>query len=227
MNENIKDLTTAFSNSISEDIGDILEDAFEVGVDFIMEDGLLKEIPIVSTAVSLYRIGNTIWERYHIKKLLVFIKEINNGTEGWKDRDSYLEMLRNDRKKRNKELEYVLLILDHYVQYDKAKYLARLYIAYIEGSINWLTFRQYSEIIDRLLPGDRDCLNEKVLSEQCQEADTSLALKRLEALGLVTIDRERAKGVYDIAGNKLLTTNTGPYILTMFGKRFNDILDEE
>lgn len=63
-----------------------------------------------------------------------------------------------------------------------------------------------------------------MLSEQNQEANISGAIKRVEALGLVTIDRERAKGIFDIDGNKLLTSDTGPHMLTMFGKRFIDIL---
>ena len=53
----------------------------EIGLDAVMEEGVLKDIPIVSTAIALYKIGNSIKERHNLKKLLIFINEINNGID--------------------------------------------------------------------------------------------------------------------------------------------------
>ena len=53
---------------------------FEVGLDSIMEDGFLKDIPLVSTAVALYKMGNSLIDRHNIKKLVEFIKGFNENS---------------------------------------------------------------------------------------------------------------------------------------------------
>ncbi len=77
MNE--KSLSIAFGDSLKEESLSCIGDLVEAGLDAFMKEGLLKEIPIISTAISLYKIGDNILERYNYKKLVVFLNEINNG----------------------------------------------------------------------------------------------------------------------------------------------------
>ena len=77
MNE--ESLASAFSDSLkSESISSISEFA-EIGLDSVMEEGILKKIPIASTVASLYKIGRSIKDRYNLKQLMVFLNEINYG----------------------------------------------------------------------------------------------------------------------------------------------------
>ena len=48
-------------------------DYMEMGLDSVMEDGLLKDVPIVSTVVALYKVGNSFKERHNLKKLYIFL----------------------------------------------------------------------------------------------------------------------------------------------------------
>ena len=50
-------LALSFSNSLTEEVSGITGEYLELGLDALVEDGLLKDIPIVSTAVAVYKIG--------------------------------------------------------------------------------------------------------------------------------------------------------------------------
>ncbi len=52
-----------FSCALSDEVFNAGSDLLEAGLDSIMEDGLLKEIPVISSAVSLFKIGNDIRRR--------------------------------------------------------------------------------------------------------------------------------------------------------------------
>lgn len=67
-----KSLSSAFLESIKENSIDIVSNVAEVELDNFLEDGLWKNIPFVSTAVSLFKIGKSIRDIYSYKNLLNF-----------------------------------------------------------------------------------------------------------------------------------------------------------
>jgi len=147
-------LALSFSNSLTEEVSGIVGEYAEIGLDALVEDGLLKDIPIVSTAVAIYRIGKSIRERHHIAKLIAFLNEINKGIDDEEKRRNYRDKFAANEKFRNQELEYILILIDRYINQDKARMLAKLYLAYLSDRINWDEFVSFAEIVDRLLPDD-------------------------------------------------------------------------
>ena len=127
----------------------------------ITKDIDLKEIPIISTAVSLYNIGNTIRERHSVSKLYAFIQAIDSGIMNDDQRESYIDDFIKNDKLRNSELQYLMMILDRYVDFDKPRALAKIYLAYLKKQISWMGVRKYAETIDRFLTGDIDVLKSK------------------------------------------------------------------
>ena len=105
-----KSLSVAFGNSLSEEAVVCVSGLAEVGLDTILEDGILKEVPILSTAISIYKIGSSIAERHHLKKLVVFLDAINNGIVDESKRMEYRQKFEENKKFRNKELEYILVL---------------------------------------------------------------------------------------------------------------------
>jgi hypothetical protein len=144
-------LALSFSNSLTEEVSGITGEYVELGLDSLVEDGLFKDIPIVSTAVAVYRIGKSIRERYHIAKLISFLNEINKGIADKEKRQNYREKFTSNEEFRNKELEYILILIDRYISFDKPQMLAKLYLAYLDGKIIWEEFTMYAEVIDRFL----------------------------------------------------------------------------
>lgn len=184
MNEEIH-LSTALSSSLKKDVVETVGTLAEVGLDSIMEDGLLKDIPFLSTAISIYHIGRSISERHNIKKLIAFLRSIDEQTVDEAAREQYIKILSEDPEKRSRELEYVLIIIDRYINYEKPAILAKLYVSYLKGNLNWEEFVAFSEMTDRFIVGDY----EKLMSDSMQFTTTyncyDESIIRLAALGLI------------------------------------------
>lgn len=126
MGENTEELVVSLENSLSSDICDTVGDLAEVGLDAVMDDGILKDIPILSTVVGLYRIGHTIRERHEIKQLALFVAELNRGCTDESKRKQLLEKLNSDTRKSKQEIEYILVVLDNYLEYEKSQMLGKI-----------------------------------------------------------------------------------------------------
>ncbi len=179
-------LSQSFSDSLTDETIDCLSDIMEVGLDSILEDGIVKNIPFISTAISLYRIGHSVNDRHNLKKLALFLDKINQGIQDDKLRQKYVKKFQEDQKFCNQELEFVLVLLERYIGYDKPQMLAKLYFSYLNGDIIWTEFFMYAEIIDRFLPGDAELLCAEwplIVSLEKERADS---LARLVSLGLMS-----------------------------------------
>ena len=219
-----KSLSIAFGESIKKEGMGCLGDFAEIGLDAILDDGLVKDIPMVSTAFALYKIGSTIKERHNLKKLLIFLKEINNGIVDEDKRLEYQENFKKNEKFRNQEIEYILVLIDRYTSYEKPQLLAKLYLAYLHGELDWMTFGKYSEIIDRFLPGDKEYFLGQQLLYCTVSHPISDSFIRLSSFGLYE------EYMTDTTVPTTLGTITIParqektYKLTEFGEKLQDIL---
>ena len=213
----------SWTETIAESsVGDILIDLSEVGLDNIVDSELIKEVPVIKTVVSVYRIGHTLRERSYVRKLAIFLNEISNGTVDNEKKKVYLRRITKNKAIFQHELEYVLTILDRFISEDKSRLLGRLYVARINGKIDWTGFGQYSETIDRLLIGDFECLHRDIMENKNRSEFENSSLQRLQGLGLVK-PCEKVSG-YDINGTPLLFQQDGTYVFTTFGENLYGIL---
>lgn len=197
-------LSLALSDSISDEVGAVATDLLEVGLDAIMDDGLLKEVPVISTAVSLYKIGNSIKERHQLKKLASFVVALNNGIADEEKRAHYKNTVKDDPKRRDKELEYIVILIDRYIHSSKAALLAKLFLAYLDERISWVEFTKYAEVLDRLLPGDLELLlgTFPQVFHQDKIGDSAF---RVSALGLISPTENNSLFVEDGRGGFSVT----------------------
>lgn len=221
MNE--QSLSLSFGNSLTKEVAGIAGEYAELGLDALAEEGLFKDIPIVSTAAAVYRIGKSIREKHHVAKLISFLNEINNGIVDGEKREVYREKFATNEKFRNQELEYILILTDRYIGFDKPQMLAKLYLAYLDEIINWMTFIKYAECIDRFLPGDQLVLDSTEI-EKAQYNDNYDAVSRLEALGLIGRKVEVVP-IYHEQEQNLELKNSDEYTLTGFGWKLKQILE--
>ena len=147
-------LTNDFEKSLFNDSIDIIEDYTEIVIDSFVEEGILKEIPIVKSIVSVLKIGKNVHERNLLRQALTFIKEFNSGNISKDKLVEYKSTIENNPKKCEEELGRVLILLNNYIDTEKSIMLARLYRAYINKIINWNEFCEFSEIINRLFIQD-------------------------------------------------------------------------
>ena len=224
-------LSIAFGDSLKEDAVTCISDLTEVGLDAIIEDGILKDIPLLSTAIAIYKIGNNIKDRHNLKKLIMFLNEINNGIVNEEKRLKYQQKFQSNEDFRNQEIEYLLILIDRYISYDKPKMLAKLYLAYLDNAINWTEFCQYTQTIDMFMPGDRDILlNDSDIVTHNHQIDSSII--RLASWGLLiqrtTTPLIEKDGHNGIIVNSMAVTKAKLqekiFCKTVFGKKLSDIL---
>ncbi len=216
-------LSYSMSQSITEECSRLVSTIAEVTLDSVLEDGLLKDIPIISSTISIYKIGTSLRERHGIMKLYRFVEALNNGMQDEQEREKYILDFKNNQESRDKELAYLLIVLDKYINLDKPQMLAKTYLSYLNGEITWNDVMKYSEVIDRLLPGDIEVLamgkREKVNYQNVDDGNL-----RLVALGLMVAFPDKTE-----QKNQTIVIADGRdqnYMWTKFGETFVNILNK-
>jgi len=219
-------LVESFSNSIGADVAEFAGEALEFTLDACAgEDGILKDIPFVGTALKLCNITSKVHEKHSFYKLRVFINAINTGTANPEELEKRKSKFLSNTSFRKQELEYILILIDRYIGFEKPQMLAKLYLTYLDGSINWITFVKYAECIDRFLPGDQLMLDSTEI-ERAKYNDNYDAVSRLEALGLIGRKVE-VTPTYHEKEQSLELQNTDEYSLTGFGWKLKQILENK
>ena len=93
--------------------------------------------------------------------------------------------------------------------------LAKLYIAYLDESIDWIEFKKYGEVIDRFLPGDASVLIRADNDFLPADSGTIDSILRLLSMGVVS-QNVGLEVTDDGNGNVALASAEG-YKFTTFG----------
>ena len=222
-------ITKSFEQSISSKALDLSVDTAEVVLDSFMDDGILKEIPIVKYAVSAYKIIDDLKGRYFIRKLREFIVSFNSNLATQEEVEQRKAKILS--KNRDSELAYITILIDRYLDFKKPDVLAKIYLAYLDNKISWDEFCTYSEIIDKLLLNDLSYLisNPKVIT---QNNIVPPELLRLSAVCFMNGFQNNSpfesdgRGGISIFGDSFDRVNNKEkvYEITDFGRKFVEIL---
>ena len=155
----------SFGESIKQNVGDITIDTSEAILDSCMDEGILKELPILKYVVTACKVYDDIKGRIFLNKMRIFIQSFNAGCASEENVKKRREMV--NKTNRNEELSYISVIIDSFLDFEKPEILAKLYLAYLDQHISWNEFCAYSEITNSLLRMDIDYLknNQTVLTK--------------------------------------------------------------
>ena len=182
-------LVDDFEKSLFNSSKDVISDYLEIGIDSLMNEGILKEIPIVNTIVGVLKIGKNVHDRNLLKQTLTFINEFNNNKISRDKLEQYKITIENNPKRCEEELGRILLLLNNFIDKEKSIMLAKIFKAYIEKIINWNEFCEYSEIINRLFIQDINLLNmiyDGRVTDTTNRGDL-YRVERLNSLGIIGI----------------------------------------
>jgi hypothetical protein len=182
-------LVDDFEKSLFNSSKDVISDYLEIGIDSLMNEGILKEIPIVNTIVGVLKIGKNVHDRNLLKQTLTFINEFNNNKISHDKLKQYKITIENNPKRCEEELGRILLLLNNFIDKEKSIMLAKIFKAYIEKIINWNEFCEYSEIINRLFIQDINLLNmiyDGRVTDTTNRGDL-YRVERLNSLGIIGI----------------------------------------
>ena len=144
-------------NSIgSEKISSLGRDLFEVGLDQIVNEGVLREIPVVNSLYNLGKATVAISQGLFIKKLIKFLGELSNVS--YEKRQSFLEVIdKNPQKKRAFE-DTLLLLIDRADSLEKPLIVGSLWQHHILGNISYEDAMRLSDIVNRVYMSDLNYL---------------------------------------------------------------------
>lgn len=182
-------LVDDFEKSLFNSSKDVISDYLEIGIDSLMNEGILKEIPIVNTIVGVLKIGKNVHDRNLLKQTLTFINEFNNNKISRDKLEQYKITIESNPKRSEEELGRILLLLNNFIDKEKSIMLAKIFKAYIEKIINWNEFCEYSEIINRLFIQDINLLNmiyDGRVTDTTNRGDL-YRVERLNSLGIIGI----------------------------------------
>ena len=181
------ELIPKLNESLIMDTSNILGDYLEIGIDSIINDDIIKEIPFVKTFIGALNIYKSIRDRNSMKNIVIFLKELNSGNINKEKLYEYQEMLKNNPKKAEKELGRVLIILDQTIDNIKSSFLGKLFRAYVNQNIDWKLFVEFSEITNKLYINDIDVLKmiySNIFSDTSNRNDL-YRIERLNSTGLI------------------------------------------
>lgn len=176
--------TTLFDSTLSDACVDIAE----LGIDSLLDDGVFKSIPIVSTLVGFGKTAQNIHDRNLLKQTIKFINTFNEKSISSKKVETYKNRLDSNSKYAEEELGRVIILLNSNVDLKKSELLAKFYRSYVNEDIDWSIFCELSDITSRLFISDLHLLFDvykKKISDtsQCQtyQADRLIALGLLDS----------------------------------------------
>lgn len=226
-------LVESFSNSIGSDILEFTGEALEFTLDACSgEDSILKDVPFVGTAVKLYSIGSKVHDKHNFYKLRSFVEAVNTGIGEVGELEKRREKFLANATFRKQELEYLLILIERYVGFAKPNMLGKLYVAYIDGIIDWNELTMYAEVVDRFLPGDYEKLHSAKQFITVYNLGSE-SLLRLMALGLLAEESQHGMWEDDGRGGFAVTTATmqrvanreKKYVRTEFGQKLVEIMN--
>lgn len=152
MNE-IKELSNSLEATLKDsDLQNITTDLAETFTDAFLEDGILKDIPIIGTIVGLTKVAISLNERLLIKKLIYFISEFNDIDP--EKRNKLISEIDNSEKEKIKVGEKLLYIIDKSEDHITAKYIAITFKSFLNEEISYSEFLRCSAIIQKILIQD-------------------------------------------------------------------------
>ncbi|MCW8831614.1 MAG: hypothetical protein OQK32_08870 [Gammaproteobacteria bacterium] len=132
---------------------DLVTENAEAAFDLLLEDGVLKDIPILGDVVKILRIKGDISNILYAKKLEAFLCSLSES--------NYEEITLDDKDK--EELEKIgldlVFIIDKINNIDKSKWAAQAVIGLANKKYNLDTFERLIYAIDNFSPTLKDTLD--------------------------------------------------------------------
>lgn len=97
----------------------------EIALDQFLKGGIIKDLPVINSFVAFVRTGISIKDAIYIKKLLIFLENIQEVSE--EKRKKFLKEISQITEKKNRLFEKILSSIDRLDDSKKAILLAKVF----------------------------------------------------------------------------------------------------
>lgn len=145
-----KNLSEELENSlVGSELKNVGLDIAEIAIDQFLTEGLLRDIPILNSVVALFKSGVSIKEALFIKKLLLFLKKIQEVSS--EKREYFLIEISKVEKTKRRLFEKLLFTIDKLDDTEKALILGKAFKHLIVGNINLIQYYRISRVIEDMM----------------------------------------------------------------------------
>ncbi|MBW4055501.1 MAG: hypothetical protein HIU83_08860 [Proteobacteria bacterium] len=142
--------TSLVKSIFSAGAAEIAGDVSELALDDVLNEGVLKDIPVFGWLIKGYRVVSTVKDRIFLKKIAMFLQ---GATVEIRRKEEFVDKL-SDLSFCQKVGENLILLLDRQDNLEKAFILGKSFAAYLSGSIEYDMFLRLAATIDRALITD-------------------------------------------------------------------------
>jgi len=130
-----------------KNLAEAVADVTEVGLDRLLGEGLLRDIPVLGVLIQLRKTVGVVRDHIFARKVLRFLLRLAEVPVS--EREAFIAGL-NTVEERRRLGETLVLLLDRLDDMAKPEMLAKLFAAHLRGRCDWPTFRRLSLALERL-----------------------------------------------------------------------------
>jgi len=176
---------------------DVIMNLGETALDAILDEGVLKEIPLLGSFLGLARATMSIQDKLFTKKLLTFLLQLKNTDTN--SRKEQIEKIETDPNYKTKVGEKLLHIIDKCEDNEKAAYIGKLFQCYIDEKIDYEDFLRSTRCVEQtFLPDLKRFIVEQWDNMEMEEAGD------LVGAGLMNAIYTPGEQTWDNVGNGTL-----------------------
>ncbi|WP_416442730.1 hypothetical protein ACH3O9_17930 [Leeuwenhoekiella sp. A16] len=138
-------LETVIKNS---ELPELAKDYAELAIDGIMDDGVLKDIPLVGTVIGVMKFGNSVNKHLFAKKLYKFLFQLH--TIPLEKRIKKIDEINSSKKYQSSVGEMTFELLEKIESDGKPEIIGKLFKAVVEEKIDYQTYLRLAHIVKRL-----------------------------------------------------------------------------
>ena len=124
------------------------KDFTEVAVDGIMDDGVLKDLPLVGGLIGMVKFGNSVNKYISAKKIYKFLFELHDIPQA--KRIQKIDEINSSKKYQSTIGEMVFELLERIESDGKPEIIGKMFAAVIEEKIDYGVFLKCSHIVKNI-----------------------------------------------------------------------------
>ncbi len=146
-------LSTSLVNSIGQaNLSEAAAEAGDVILDSLLEDGVLKDVPVFGWLLKAYNAGQSISDRLFMRKVAAFLYGVGDAPA--EKREEFQRKIAEDEKYERKVGENLLLLIDRHERLEKSALLGRLFASHVKGDLPHDLFLRLAAALDRAITED-------------------------------------------------------------------------
>jgi transcriptional regulator NrdR family protein len=130
----------------NNDLSIINEDLLEFGLDFFLEEGVLRDLPVIGAISGVYKFGKSIHTAHFTKKIVNFLFELKSTTI--EERNEFVKKVEEESGYVENVGEQLILIIEKTDNFYKAKLLGKLLTASVKNHITYQEFLYLAHMVN-------------------------------------------------------------------------------